>query len=776
MNEKGQKTATAMTISIVIRVFRSIGMVFVAFFLLGGALLFGIGAGYFSYLVSDANVPSKASLEKKLEDLEEVSTLTYSNGKKIATIKSDLVRTTVKSSQIAPIMKKAMVATEDEYFYQHNGVVPKAVLRALVGESIGGAASSGGSTLTQQLVKQQILSDEPTFKRKANEIMMAIQVDKDFTKDEILTSYLNVSPFGRNNQAENIAGVEEAARGIFGTTAQKLSLPEAAFIAGLPQSPIVYSPYDGNGNIKSKEDLALGLRRKNNVLFNMYREKMITKKEYDAALKVDLTKKFQAHQVAKASTNTYLYYAVLDSATDILAKQMAKSDGLKTSDLNDKKIHDSYYNAASNRLLKNGYKVKTTISQPIHKAMQTAVKNYGYILDSGNSYGTVQVGTVLLNNHTGAVLGFIGGRNFAKNQNNHALDTERSPGSTIKPVLAYGPAIDKGLIGSESQVSNFPTRYPDGQWILHVGNKGTNRFMSVREALEWSWNIPAYDTYQMLLNNGGAESYMKKMGYKIKDYSIPSLPMGGGADMTVAQQTNGFQTIANGGVYHQQHMIDKITDADGKVVYQFKDKGTKVFSPEAASVLNDLLRSVVKSAITTNFVSQVMNVAPALSSTDWTGKTGTSDDFKDAWLMLSTPKVTMGTWTGYDDNSPMVTTQSGNVGTFLAYVARSIYSADANAFGGEKFTVNEGVIHSKVSSFTGQLPGEVNVNGKTMKTPGETVTSLWAKNGAPNSSFEFGVGGTAEDYTKAWSRPSFKGSDPLVQDGLKPDQTSEKKE
>ena len=173
--------------------------------------------------------------------------------------------------------KKAVVATEDEYFYKHHGVVPKAVVRALLSEAIGGGGG-GGSTLTQQLVKQQILSSETTFKRKANEILLALEVEKNFSKDEIITMYLNVSPFGRNNHGQNIAGVQEAAMGIFGKNASDLNLPQAAFIAGLPQSPIIYSPYTNDGQLKN--DFTYGLKRKNVVLFSMYRNHDITKKEY----------------------------------------------------------------------------------------------------------------------------------------------------------------------------------------------------------------------------------------------------------------------------------------------------------------------------------------------------------------------------------------------------------------------------------------------------------------------------------------------------------------
>ena len=247
LKKKKQKSAKEridnfQIFNITVRVLQSLFLVFISFFLLFTALGAGIGLGYFAFLVEDTKIPSKIELQQDLGDITQTSKLVYANGNAISNIRSDLRRTNIASNQISPLIKKAVVATEDEYFYQHHGVVPKAVLRALLSEAIGGAGG-GGSTLTQQLVKQQILSSETTFKRKANEILLALEVEKNFSKDEIITMYLNVSPFGRNNQGQNIAGVQEAAIGIFGKNASDLTLPQAAFIAGLPQSPIIYSPY-----------------------------------------------------------------------------------------------------------------------------------------------------------------------------------------------------------------------------------------------------------------------------------------------------------------------------------------------------------------------------------------------------------------------------------------------------------------------------------------------------------------------------------------------------
>lgn len=209
--------------------------------ILFGMLGVGLAFGYLASQIDAVKIPDKESLVSQVTSLTRVSQMSYSDGSSIAAIDTDLLRTPVASEAISENIKHAIVATEDENFEGHDGVVPKAVFRATLGSVLGLGETSGGSTLTQQLIKQQVLGDDPTFKRKSREIIYALTLERYLSKDEILTDYLNVSPFGRNNKGENIAGIEEAAQGIFGVSASDLTIPQAAFLAGLPQSPIVYS-------------------------------------------------------------------------------------------------------------------------------------------------------------------------------------------------------------------------------------------------------------------------------------------------------------------------------------------------------------------------------------------------------------------------------------------------------------------------------------------------------------------------------------------------------
>lgn len=764
LKKKKQKSAKEridnfQIFNITVRVLQSLFLVFISFFLLFTALGAGIGLGYFAFLVEDTKIPSKIELQQDLGDITQTSKLVYANGNAISNIRSDLRRTNIASNQISPLIKKAVVATEDEYFYQHHGVVPKAVLRALLSEAIGGAGG-GGSTLTQQLVKQQILSSETTFKRKANEILLALEVEKNFSKDEIITMYLNVSPFGRNNQGQNIAGVQEAAIGIFGKNASDLTLPQAAFIAGLPQSPIIYSPYTNDGQLK--KDFTYGLKRKDVVLFSMYRNHDISKQEYEEAKNYDLTKDFLPPTQAQNTSYGYLYDTVMSQAIDIFVNKLATEDGLTQSQLQDSDLYNEYARTAQQRLANGGYTVQTTIDEGIYQAMQQAVNDYGYLLDI-NPNDPIEVGNVLMDNATGKILGFIGGRNYQNNQFNHAFDAKRQAGSAIKPVLVYAPAIDLGLIGSESRVSDYATSWKNGtdagKEIVNATNKGSNTFQTVREALNWSNNIPAYNIYQEIISETGDSNfvynnYLEKMNYPATDiWQYESAPLGV-ENLSVLTQTNGFQTLANHGIYQQGYLIESITNAKGEAIYQHKENPVRIYSEASASIMNDLMRSVLQAQITTNYKSNIASLNSALANMDWVGKTGSTNDWADSWLIVSTPKLTISSWSGYEDNRPTDSNAGSRTSAYLSNVVNRIYQTNPSVFGNnEKFTLAESVKKEKVSKFTGQKnQGSVKVGSSEIRNFGEDTVSLWAKNGPVNTTFRFGIGGTDANYQDYWRK------------------------
>ena len=718
---------------------------------IGGLFGAGVAFGYGVALFDKAKVPQSEDLVKQVKNISSISEIVYADGSVIASIESDLLRTSVSSEEISDNLKKAIIATEDEHFLEHNGVVPKAVIRATLGTFAGLGSSSGGSTLTQQLIKQQVVGDAPTLARKATEIVDALALERSMSKDEILTIYLNVAPFGRNHKGQNIAGAQQAAEGIFGIDANKLSIPQAAFLAGLPQSPITYSPYENTGELKSDEDLELGLKRAKDVLYNMYRTGALTQEEYDQYKDYNLKQDFLPSGTVNAVSRDYLYFTAMSEATDRMYDYLVQQDNVSSQELKKEAIQKAYHERAEQELSNGGYKITTTINKKIHTAMQNAVANYGRLVD--DSTGQPEVGNVLMDNKTGAVLGFVGGRNYQTNQNNHAFDTKRSPASTTKPLLAYGIAIDQGLMGSASILSNYPTKFSNGNPIMYVNSPGTG-MMTLGEALNYSWNIPAYWTYRMLREKGvDVKGYMEKMGYEIPEYGIESLPMGGGIEVTVAQHTNGYQTIANNGVYHQKHVISKIESSDGRVIYEFQDKPVQVYSKATATIMQSLLREVISSRITSSFQTDLASINSSLARADWIGKTGTTNEDENMWLMLSTPRLTLGGWLGHDDNRPMAK-GAGHYrnAKYMAYLVNAIQQAEPGVWGNERFNLDPSVTQSQVLRSTGQKPGKVSVNGKTVDLSGATVTSYWAnKAGAPTTSYHFAIGGSEADYQNAWS-------------------------
>ena len=753
--EKKKKTKTKLTIwTIFANILLGIKATFNTLFILafiGGLLGSGVVLGYAVSLFDQVSVPQTEDLLKQVNNISSISEIRYADGSMIGAIESDLLRTSVSSEDISDNLKQAIVATEDEHFAEHNGVVPKAVIRASLGNFIGLGSSSGGSTLTQQLIKQQVVGDAPTLARKASEIVDALALERAMSKDEILTTYLNVAPFGRNNKGQNIAGAQQAATGIFGVDASKLTVPQAAFLAGLPQSPISYSPYESTGEMKSEEDLQLGIKRSKDVLYNMYRTGAISKEDYETYKAYDIKQDFLPAENVSITAKGFLYFSALDEATNLMYDYLVQKDNVSAQELKNESIQKSYRELAEKEIQNGGYRITTTIDKAIHTAMQNAVANYGYLLD--DSSGQPEVGNVLMDNQTGAILGFVGGRDYQSNQNNHAFNTKRSPASTTKPILAYSIAIDQGLMGSASVLSNYPTNFSNGNPIMYVNSPGTG-MMSLKEALNYSWNIPAYWTYLTLREKGvDVRSYMEKMGYEIPEYDIESLPMGGGIYVTVAQHTNGYQTLANNGVYHKKFMISKIEKTSGGVIYEHKDEPVQVYSKATATIMQSLLRDVISSRVTSSFQSDLASINPSLAGADWIGKTGTTNEDGDMWLMLSTPRLTLGGWLGHDDNRPLGK-GAGHYrnAKYMAYLVNAIQQASPSVWGSERFSLDSSVTSSQVLRSTGQKPGKVSINGKEINVTGETVTSYWANQaGAPTTTYRFAIGGSDSDYQKAWS-------------------------
>ena len=748
----------------------------------------GIGLGYFASLTSNEEPLTQEQMSDAIGNLNLISSFYYYDGTKISDVNSDELRIVKPLSEISQYVKDGIIATEDSSFYEHNGIVPKALVRALMQEVVSSeSGTSGGSTLTQQLIKQQILTSEVTFKRKANEILYALRLEKHFTKDQILEAYLNVSPFGRNHNGLNIAGIEEAAQGVFGVSAKDLSLPQAAYLVGMPQNPIVYTPYTNIATMK--EDVSAGVERMKTVLFSMYRESKISKEQYEEALAYDITKDFLPPKEITSDRQSYLYQAVHREAVKVLMTRAAEKNKLTYDDINnDTELFNKYYDDAEKELSTGGYKVTSTIDKKVYDAMQDAMAKYGD--DIGPTYYTQYVdsntgesktqeeppqnGAVMIENKTGRIISFLAGRDFEKNQVDHAFSTHRSPGSTIKPILVYAPAIENNLIYPASIVPDTKVSIAQGNGTYwqptNYGNTVSNTFVTVRYALLLSLNNPVVKIYQYMLNKGlNPGEYLNRMGIRgigKDEYQNIALSIGGTrTGPTVREQTSAFTTLANQGEHHDSYMIEKIEDSRGNVIYQHQDKSERIFSDATSYLVTNMMIDIAASKILYDIKGNMG------FSTDLAGKTGTSEYEQDNWFIAYTPTVTLGSWIGYDNfyNAQYAITYSDGYGAPTGRsqrqwtnLMRAAYEANPELIGQEtKFNVPDSVYQDSVVSTTGTKSGSFKAdNGSTYSVSGGMKTDWFKKDFPPmNPKYDFMIGATPEELSGFWNKSTAKPDD-----------------
>ncbi|HHY72649.1 MAG TPA: peptidoglycan glycosyltransferase [Bacillus bacterium] len=699
----------------------NLALIFIAFCLIGLSFAGGVGAGYFASLVKDEPIRSYDSMKKDIYNYEETSELYFSGKKYLGKLRSDLDREETKLSDVSQYVVDAVIATEDANFYEHSGVVPKSILRAVFQEFTNSSVQTGGSTLTQQLIKNQILTDEVSFERKAKEIMIALRLEQFFKKDEILEAYLNVVPFGRNSSGRNIAGIQTAAQGIFGVDAKDLNLPQAAYIAGLPQSPFGYTPFTQNGEVK--EDLTPGLNRLKTVLNRMLTAGYITEKEYNEALTYDIKANLIPPKPNTVQKYPWLTFEVEERAKKILVEILAEKDGYSKEDLkNDNNLYKEYFMKADKNLRQNGYRIYTTIDKDVYDKMQEIKNSYQYY---GNDKAEkvkdpdtneivkimepVEVGAMLIDNDTGAIISFIGGRDHKQKQLNHATNAFRSNGSTMKPLLVYGPAIDLGLFHPGSIIPDVPLKIKAGPTIWEPKNygEGYHGLVSARYALAKSYNIPAAKVYSSIIDKNPAQ-YLEKMGFSSLtngDKSHLSMALGAlDRGVTVEENVNAFATFANGGKFVDAYLIEKIETKDGEVIYEHHSKAVEVFSPQASYLVIDMMRDVLKQGTAAGVPSKLKFKA------DWAGKTGTSQDYKDSWFVASNPKVTFGLWMGYDTPKALEKSYKGysyaqRNQKLWAELINSVYDVKPEVIETkESFTMPGGIVRKSYCAISGKLP------------------------------------------------------------------------
>ncbi|WP_100399896.1 transglycosylase domain-containing protein [Bacillus sp. FJAT-44742] len=684
--------------------------------LMGTFFIGGAGAGYFVSLVEDEPARSFDEMEEELYDYEETSEIYFADEVYLGEISSDLERRDIEVDEVSDNLVNAIIATEDEYFFEHDGIVPKAIMRATFQEITGAANQTGGSTLTQQIVKNQMLSNEVSFDRKAREIMLAMRMEEFFEKEDILEAYLNIVPFGRNSNGQNIAGVQAAAEGIFGVDAAELNIPQAAFIAGLPQNPFGYTPFTSTGEVKDSFDA--GLNRMQTVLNRMKASGYITEEEYEEAQAYDIEESLADPRPRTFDEYPYLTNEAQRRAIQIIREQLIEEDGVDIEGMDEEERQEtilSYHEDARVKLANGGYQVHTTVNKDIYDNMQEAVDNVEWFgPDRQGEDGEVEpeeVGAVMIDNRTGAIISFVGGRDHSRESMNHATQGFRQNGSTMKPLLAYGPAMDRGELQPGTIVPDVPSTYSTGDEITNFNSDEYEGFIPVRESLVRSQNIPAVKALQRVEHEDAREDLIN-MGFTNLDENDPyeSGAIGGLTNgATVEQNTAAYSLFANDGQYNDSYIIDRIETHDGEVIYEHEPEPREVFSAQTAYLMLDILRDVLGTEEgTATSLPDMLDFEG-----DWAGKTGTTNEIHDAWFVGFNPNVTFGVWLGYDIPQSLAERHNGRgyswrTQRIWADFMNAAYEGDPEALGIEDtFEQPDGVVSQEICGISGMLPSDL---------------------------------------------------------------------
>ena len=576
--------------------------------ILGGFLLVvlvmltGIGCGFLT-----ASMNTRPNLAEDLTP--SASSQIYDiNGNEIANIHATENRMPVKISQIPKDLQNAFIAVEDARFYEHSGIDPRGIMRALWANISGGGVSEGGSTITQQLAKNAYLTPERTIKRKIQEMFLALQLEREYTKQEILEFYLNQIYFG-----QGAYGVEAAAKTYFGKDVSALTLNECAMLAGIPKSPNYYSPFN---------NLEAARARRATVLEQMAKYHYISDSEASRLKKEDL--KLARPQAGEVTEAAYFIDYVVQG-------------------LIDKYGADAVY--------KSGLKIYTTIDMDMQRAAEAAMKMLPTFETDKNGLAQPQGALVAIDPHTGQIKAMVGGR--GTDQFNRATMAERQPGSAFKPFV-FVAALENRFTPN-TIIEDSPVMV--GDWEPLNYNRNFNGKVTLRYVAEQSLNVPTVKIAQKI----GMDKpiyYAQEMGISTFVLDGPTNDRGlatslGGLTrgVTPLELTSAYGTFANQGIHVDPTAILKVLDRNGKVLEQAKPKQKNVISEASANDLTSMLQGVITRGTGTGAALD----RPAA------GKTGTTSDYCDAWFVGYTTDLVAGVWIGCDDNSDLDGMTGGNL-------------------------------------------------------------------------------------------------------------------
>lgn len=564
-------------------------------------------------------------------------------------VHKDIKRTIVPFEQISPYIKNASVAIEDEQFYQHIGIKPTSILRAVWVNIQSGEYSQGGSTITQQVIKNALLSQEKTITRKIKEWLLAIKLERVMTKEQILTLYLNDNPYGGN-----IYGVEEASMTYFGKHASELSLSESVYLAAIPQAPTRYSPY--GSNIDKLE------ARKNLVLKKMRELNMITEEQYTATLVEKV--KFIPQQVGGIRAPHFVMYM-----KEVLAEKYGEDI-----------------------MNEGGLRVTTTIDMDLQKKAEEVVKHY--VDENAKKFNAKNAGLIAIDPRTGGILAMVGSRDYfdMDHEGNFNITlAKRQPGSAFKPFV-YAAAFEKGYT-PDTQLFNVRTEFstycdPYGQPLPGANKSQCYRPenydyqytgpITLRNALAQSVNVPAVKLLY-LVGLDSAIDMSQRLGIttlgKKSQYGL-TLVLGGG-EVTLLEMTSAYGVFANDGKRVPYNGLLHVENAQGEVLYDYIKNETQVIDKEIAREVSDVLSDNIARtpAFGADSYLKVDNRQIAV-------KTGTTNNYKDAWIIGYTPSLAVGAWAGNNDNSPM---EKKVAGFIIAPLWNAFFSAASSSIPDEHF-------------------------------------------------------------------------------------------
>ncbi|HFI0631983.1 TPA: penicillin-binding protein PBP2A [Streptococcus suis] len=614
--------------------------------ILVGVMVLIVG-GYLFFLAKTANVGD-------LQEALKATTIIYDKDGAEAGTLSGQKGTYVELDAISDNLENAVIATEDRSFYKNSGINYQRTILAVL--TLG--RSGGGSTITQQLAKNAFLTQEQTISRKAREYFLALEINKKYSKEEILTMYLNNAYFGNG-----VWGVEDASQKYFGISASQLNIEQAAVLAGMLKGPEIYNPYYSLENATN---------RRNTVLQAMVDAGVIDQVTADASAQVDVAS--QLNDTYAGKQNNYNYPSYFDA---VIAEAIERY-GLKESDI-----------------INNGYRIYTEMDQTSQASMQL-IYNEDSLFPVSSFDGThAQGASVALDPATGGVRALVGRVNSSENATfrtfNFATQSQRSPGSTIKPLVAYTPAIVAGW-SIDTELDNHTETY--GTYTLHNNDLSTSDTIPMYQALALSYNLPvAYIVNTLGINK--AFEYGEKFGLQMESVEkVLGVSIGSGVSTNPLEMAQAYATFANGGVMKDAHLITRIETAGGKVLVEHRESSTRVIDKAVADKMTSMMLGTFTNGTGVSSDVYGYNIA---------GKTGTTETefdvnlINDQWIIGYTPDLVISQWTGFEQ-----TDQQHYIDASNAWLASQVFQSVAGSLlaqtAGTPFTVENAYVQNGIVS------------------------------------------------------------------------------